>query len=68
MYTFKLTQIGLNDGSKFEPGKLTVIVGPNNVGKSRALKDIAALVTNAQTSTVVVKDVEWTMPQNLQEL
>jgi energy-coupling factor transporter ATP-binding protein EcfA2 len=68
MYTFKLTQITLNDGSKFEPGKLTVIVGPNNVGKSRALKDIATLVTNAQTPLVVVKDVEWPMPQSLQEL
>jgi ABC-type cobalamin/Fe3+-siderophores transport system ATPase subunit len=27
------------------PGALTVIVGPNNCGKSRILKDLVALIT-----------------------
>jgi ABC-type hemin transport system ATPase subunit len=41
MYTYKLTRVGLNNGLKISPGNLTVIIGPNNAGKSRALKDIA---------------------------
>jgi len=42
MYTYKLTSVVFNDDTVIEPGRLTIIVGPNNTGKSRALKDIAA--------------------------
>lgn len=41
MYTYKLTRIELNNGKVIQPGNLTVIIGPNNAGKSRMLKDIA---------------------------
>lgn len=69
MYTYKLTQIILNNGQEIQPGNLTVIIGPNNAGKSRALKDIAEKTTKRQSLPgVVVNDVEWTTPPNLQEL
>ena len=68
MYTYKPTQLTFNDGTIFTPRKITVIVGPNNTGKSRALKDIATLVTTPHLPVVVVKDVQWAMPQSLQEL
>lgn len=69
MYTYKLTRIKLNDGSEIIPGKITVILGPNNAGKSRALKDIAWKTTKEQAlKGIVVTDVDWTYPQNLQEL
>ncbi len=72
MYTYKLTRIVFNDGTVIEPGNLTVIIRPNNAGKSRVLKDIVAKTTqNTQKqliSGVVVDDVEWTLPQSIQEL
>jgi predicted ATPase len=68
MYNYKLIKLAFNDGTSFEPGKLTVIVGPNNSGKSRALKDIALLATNPVQPVVVVKAIQWTMPQSLQAL
>lgn len=69
MYTYKLTQIVFNNGEKIQPGSLTVIIGPNNAGKSRTLKDIAQKATKMQPlRSVVVRDIEWTTPQNLQEL
>jgi len=72
MYTYKLTRIVFKDGTAIEPGSLTVIIGPNNAGKSRVLKDIVAKTTrNTQNQIipgVVVDDVEWTLPQSIQEL
>lgn len=69
MYTYKLTRIVFNNSEEIQPGNLTVIIGPNNVGKSRTLKDIAQKSTKRQPLPgVIVNDVEWTTPQNLQEL
>ena len=69
MYTYKLTRIVFNNGEEIQPGNLTVIIGPNNAGKSRTLKDIAQKATRKQPlPSVVVSEVEWTTPQDLQEL
>lgn len=69
MYTYKLTRIVFNNGEELQPGNLTVIIGPNNAGKSRTLKDIAQITTkNRSLPSVVVSDVEWTTPRNLQEI
>src|SRR4028119_313530 len=69
MYTYKLTRVGLNNRLKISPGNLTVIIGPNNAGKSRALKDIAWKTTKEIPGQgIIVNDVEWTFPQNFQEL
>jgi predicted ATPase len=69
MYTYKLTSVKLNNGSEISPGNLTVIIGPNNAGKSRALKDIAWKTTkDTPGQGIIVNDVEWTPPQNFKEL
>lgn len=69
MYTYKLNQIIFNNNERLQLENLTVIIGPNNVGKSRILKDIVQKTTKDQAlPSVVVRDVEWTTPQNLQEL
>ncbi len=68
-YLYRLTKIVLNDGKEFDPGNLTVIVGPNNSGKSRALKDILAITTRRPTDKkVVVVDATFALPENLNEL
>jgi ABC-type transporter Mla maintaining outer membrane lipid asymmetry ATPase subunit MlaF len=69
MYTYKLTRVVFNNGQTIQPGNLTAIIGPNNAGKSRTLKDIVQKTTRSQPLPgIVVGDVEWTIPQNLQEL
>jgi len=69
MYNYKLTRIVFNNGEEIQPGNLTVIIGPNNAGKSRTLKDIAQKTTKGRPLPgVVVNDVEWATPQNLQEI
>lgn len=68
LYNYKLNNIYFNNGSSIVPESLTVIVGPNNCGKSRILKDILNLTTKERPETVILKDVDFSMPDSLEEL
>jgi predicted ATPase len=69
MYTYKLTRIKFNDGTEIVPGKLTVLIGPNGVGKSRGLKDIATICSaEGAPAGVVVHEADWTHPNSIEEL
>lgn len=65
---FRIKSLKFNDGTNFELGNVTVLVGPNNSGKSRALKDTVALSTDKKTSGVVVSQTALDGPSNLEEL
>ena len=68
-YQYKLSEIRLNDNTVLAPGKLTVLVGPNNSGKSRALKEIAAFTTlPVPHKGIVVSSISVNYPSNLSEL
>lgn len=68
MYKFKINSIKFNDGNEFIPGALTIIVGPNNSGKSRVLKDIDALISKKQKKSVIVSNIDFELPSSLEEL
>ena len=68
-YQYSVQTVTLNDGFVVQPGKLTVLVGPNNSGKSRLLKEISAFTTRPQqTSGIVVSSVDVNYPKTLAEL
>jgi hypothetical protein len=70
-YRYRITKIKFNDGSPLDPGNLVVFVGPNNVGKSRSLRDILSICAPAMGLSprpLVVKDVEWMTPSNIGEI
>lgn len=56
-----ISQIRFNNGEKLDIAKndIVVFVGPNNAGKSQALKDIYTLAEK-KVPTVVVSDIETT--------
>ena len=69
MYAYRLSKVTFNDGTELRPGKLTIVCGPNNVGKSRILKDIAVISSSsAPPPTVLVREVEHALPESLDEL
>lgn len=70
-YRYRITRIQFNDGKSLEPGNLVVFVGPNNVGKSRSLRDILSICAPPQTVSprpLVVREVDWTTPSSFEEL
>ncbi|WP_339868692.1 ATP-binding protein [Pseudohongiella nitratireducens] len=68
MYQYQIDKLSFNDGSEITPGNLTVIVGPNNCGKSRILKDIKSLTSDQNGKSVVVERVDYSLPSDTDEL
>lgn len=65
---FRIRSIKFNDGSAFELANVTLLVGPNNCGKSRALKDTVALSTNPKSAGLVVVEIVLDGPNDWDEL
>lgn len=68
MYRYRLERIRFNEGTEIEPGSLTVVVGPNNSGKSRFLKDVKDFCTSQYLAPVVLSEVEHSVPVKAQDL
>lgn len=68
MYRYRLEKIKFNEGTEIEPKSLTVIVGSNNSGKSRFLKDLRDLCTIQNPTPVVLTEVEHSLPSRAQDL
>lgn len=69
MYTYRLTDITFSDSTTLKPGHLTILLGPNNVGKSKALRDIVEFTTSLHEGRPkVVTHVEWQMPKSISEV
>jgi predicted ATPase len=54
----KIGTVTLTNGTSFLPGNLTVLVGPNNGGKSRFLKDLVSAFGSQDTQRKSVGHVE----------
>ncbi|MBN9157054.1 AAA family ATPase [Microbacterium sp.] len=55
--TTAITSLTLNDGTRvdLQESGVVLFVGPNNAGKSQALRDIAKIATSGDTTGVVVR-------------
>lgn len=59
-----------SDGSaplSVKPTPVVVLVGPNNSGKSLALREVEAFCSTANPKTLVLSDVKLAYPQSLEE-
>lgn len=71
MFSYRLSSLVLNDGTEIKPAALTVFIGPNNAGKSQALKDILNLSTrpsHARRDVVVVAKTNFQLPEKLADM
>lgn len=68
MFQYKIEKLTFNDGTEITPGNLTIIVGPNNCGKSRILKDIKSLTSDQTANSIVVSDLEYSLPSSVDDL
>lgn len=65
-YNFRINEIELKNGQKIIPNKINIIVGPNNAGKSRILKDIKLLLNSSisKDNLVIVKNMKYELPKD----
>lgn len=58
-----ISKIKFNDGSEYKLNNddIVIFVGANNVGKSRALKDIKADIIGESVNKVIISEVEYTV-------
>ncbi|MFT3927075.1 MAG: ATP-binding protein [Myxococcales bacterium] len=65
---FKVTSLLLTDSTPVPTGRLTIFIGANNVGKTRALKDIYDELTGSALRRVVVTRTDFQKPATFAEL
>ncbi|MFP3154387.1 hypothetical protein LQZ18_08150 [Lachnospiraceae bacterium ZAX-1] len=68
MYKYKIEKLNFREGDPFSPKTLTLMVDPNNSGKSRVLKDILSLTTSQNPETVILENVDCKLPNSFEEM
>jgi len=68
MYQYRINRIVFKNGEEISPSALTVIVGPNNSGKSRILKDILELTTTQDQHSILLREIQFSMPDSYEDL
>lgn len=64
-----VSEIVTKNGEKIRLGKFTLLVGPNNVGKSQTLKDIhQKLLKGHQVQTTLIKEIKVGRPESFEGL
>lgn len=66
-YKYRIDKISFINKFELIPNHLTVIVGPNNSGKSRILKDILELTIKQDPRTIILSNVEFKLPESIDE-
>ncbi|WP_372372590.1 ATP-dependent endonuclease [Vreelandella venusta] len=65
----KIRKVTLTSGTELELGKFTLLVGPNNVGKSQTLKDIhKKLIHGSGADTTLLASVDVSQPDTFERL
>lgn len=77
VYHFKINEMIIGDNRlPVEPSQITVLIGSNNVGKSRLLKEIRSGVlggpnevgTNAPLQPILLNEISFNLPSSYDEL
>ena len=65
----KIKSIELKNNQKIELGKISVLVGANNVGKSQTLRDIQGRMQEGLTSKfILLKQINFEKPDSFEDL
>jgi hypothetical protein len=67
-YEYRIKQVTFSDKTTLNLPNLTVLVGPNNCGKSRVLKDIVRLTCSRDKKVAAAVHVLQTFPPNAKAL
>ena len=62
-YNFKINKINLKNGDSFIPNRINVVIGPNNAGKSKFLREIAGCFhETGEKENYILENIEFDLP------
>lgn len=62
-YNFKINKINLKNGDSFKPNRINVVIGPNNAGKSKFLREIAGCFHETdEKENYILENIEFDLP------
>lgn len=77
-YQFKINSISFKNGENYSPGKINIVIGANNSGKSQFLKEIRSTILGNtdgpngpyvyDTNNVITDSIDLALPKNVEEL
>ena len=67
-YRYAISEVRLNNGDSFSPGRINVFVGANNCGKTQLLKDILTYITGKRETSIVLKELEIPYPDTWDQM
>lgn len=77
-YQFKINSISFKNGESYSPGKINIVIGANNSGKSQFLKEIRSTILGNtdgpngpyvyDTNSVITDSIDLALPKNVEEL
>lgn len=77
-YQFKINSISFINGESYSPGKINIVIGANNSGKSQFLKEIRSTILGNtdgpngpyvyDTNNVITDSIDLALPKNVEEL
>lgn len=71
MYRFKIKELSINTlqgETTLKPRKINVIIGPNNSGKSRFLKELRNYLSGDMRDIRIIEKINFDYPQNVNDL
>ena len=66
-YNFKINNIDLKNGENLKPNKINIIIGPNNSGKSKFLREISGFFYQNDEKNFIIKDIKFDLPKKYKE-
>lgn len=77
-YQFKINSISFKNGDSYSPGKINIVIGANNSGKSQFLKEIRSTILGNtdgpkgpyvyDTNNVIIDSIDLALPKNVEDL
>ncbi len=77
-YQFKINSISFKNGDSYSPGKINIVIGANNSGKSQFLKEIRSTILGNtdgpkgpyvyEANNVIIDSIDLSIPKNAEDL
>lgn len=77
-YQFKINSISFKNGDSYSPGKINIVIGANNSGKSQFLKEIRSTILGNtdgpkgpyvyDTNNVIIDSIDLALPKSAEDL